>query len=102
MNEQDHRASTQERRTGVLARSEADELRRRWDEIQRDFIDEPRLAAERADKLVTEAIEKLSAAFEQEHSRLEQKWSHDGEASTDDLRLALQRYRSFFQWLLEL
>ena len=89
-------------RTGILAQSEVGQFRDRWDKIQRGFVDDPRVAAQRADELVTEAIRKLSAKFEEEHSKLEQQWSHNGEASTDDLRLALQRYRSFFQWLLEL
>jgi hypothetical protein len=59
----------------------------------------PRSAVTDADTLVGDLLEKLSSTFDQQHQALERQWS-DGEPSTEDLRSALQRYRSFFQRLL--
>jgi hypothetical protein len=72
----------------------------RWNEIQATFVDEPRRAVERADKLVEEVIQQLARVFADERTRLEAAWSGGGEVSTEDLRVALQRYRDFFQTLL--
>lgn len=72
----------------------------RWDAVQTAFIDEPRQVVEQADKLVAELMQQLAKTFAQERSRLEQQWEQSGDVSTEDLRLALQRYRSFFQRLL--
>ena len=74
----------------------------RWTEIQTAFVDKPHEAVERADELVAEAIKRLAESFSQERSRLEAQWSRDGDVSTEDLRVALQRYRSFFHRLLHL
>jgi hypothetical protein len=76
------------------------DLRGRWDQVQSAFVDEPRDAVQKADGLVKEAIDRLSESFSETRSRLEGQWSRGEEASTEDLRMALQRYRSFFQRLL--
>jgi hypothetical protein len=73
---------------------------RRWGDIQAGFVDEPRRAVEQADKLVDEVIRSLSETFSNERLRLEGQWSSGDDVSTDDLRIALQRYRSFFHRLL--
>jgi hypothetical protein len=75
------------------------DFRARWEVIQQGFVDDPRSAVTDADTLVGELLEKLSSTFDQQHQGLERQWS-DGEPSTEDLRAALQRYRSFFQRLL--
>jgi hypothetical protein len=72
----------------------------RWNEIQATFVDEPKQAVERADQLVEEVIRELSRVFSDERTRLESAWAGGGEVSTEDLRVALQRYRDFFQTLL--
>jgi hypothetical protein len=90
-----------EAETPLLQEEEAAQFRSRWDEIQRGFVDEPRKAVEQADGLVAEAIQQLAKVFAEERSTLEQQWSRGDEVSTDDLRVGLQRYRSFFQQLLE-
>ena len=64
--------------------------------------DTPREAVERADEIVAERIKRLAESFSQERSHLEAQWSRDGDVSTEDLRVALQRYRSFFHRLLHL
>jgi uncharacterized protein (DUF2236 family) len=79
-----------------------DDFRLRWTEVQTGFVDEPRQAVERADELVAEAIKRLAESFSEERGRLESQWARGGDVSTEDLRLSLQRYRSFFERLLHL
>ncbi len=80
--------------------NDAEALRRRWTEIQGTFVDEPRRAVEQADGLVAEAIKELAEMFAVERDRLEGQWDRGDDVSTEDLRQALQRYRSFFTRLL--
>ncbi|WP_327175651.1 hypothetical protein [Mycolicibacterium setense] len=47
-----------------------------------------------------EVVEELTASFADTRSRLEAQWSRGEKASTEDLRVALTRYRDFFQRLL--
>jgi hypothetical protein len=88
------------RETPLLAEGAVNELRTRWNEIQASFVDEPRRAVEQADGLVADAIKRLAESFAQERARLEGQWDRGGDVSTEDLRQALQRYRSFFSRLL--
>lgn len=74
--------------------------RDRWEQIQIGFVDEPRSAVQRADGLVAEVMKDLASSFAEERSRLEGQWDRGDDVSTEDLRQALQRYRSFFQRLL--
>jgi hypothetical protein len=78
----------------------ANDFRSKWDRIQTGFVDEPRKAVQQADELVAEAIKRLAESFAQERNRLESQWDRGDEVSTEDLRVALQTYRSFFQRLL--
>jgi hypothetical protein len=87
---------------GLLGRDSSESFGRRWDDIQAGFVDEPRHAVEQADRLVIEITEQITRTFSLERERLEGEWSRGGEVSTDDMRLALQRYRSLFQRLLSL
>jgi hypothetical protein len=80
--------------------AESDEFQRRWEEIQVRFVDEPRGAVEDADALVATVMQRLAEGFAQERERLEAQWGRGEDISTEDLRVALQRYRSFFQRLL--
>ena len=86
--------------TVLLDREESEHLRTRWNEIQGKFVDEPRSAVQQADALVTEVIEKITKMFVNEHSSLESQWNQDNDVSTEDLRKALQHYRSFFNRLV--
>ncbi len=76
------------------------DLRTRWDVIQRSFVDDPRNAVSDADSLVDEVMQRLSDTFNEQLRKLESEW-HEGEPSTEDLRTALKRYRTFFHRLLE-
>jgi hypothetical protein len=80
----------------------ATDLRTRWDAVQAGFVDEPRRAVEQADSLVAAAMKRLAETFAQERSSLEGQWDRGDDVSTEDLRIALQRYRSFFGRLLSM
>ena len=84
----------------LFPNADSEDLRRRWADIQASFVDEPKSSVEKADQLVAAVIQKLTQVFADERSRLERDWSKGGEASTEDLRQALRRYRSFFDRLL--
>jgi hypothetical protein len=55
---------------------------------------------EQADALVAEVIKRLADSFAAERSKLEGQWGRGDDVSTEDLRIALRRYRSFFDRLL--
>lgn len=86
--------------TALLEDSEAQDLRRRWTDIQSTFVDRPKDSVSQADELVAETIKRLAEGFADERDNLETVWSKGGDVSTEDLRVALQRYRSFFERLL--
>ena len=84
----------------LFAENELSGLRSRWDEVQSGFVDDPKECVHKADGLVSEVVEQLTNGFSEARSRLEAQWARGEEASTEDLRLALKRYRDFFQRLL--
>jgi len=86
--------------TPLFAADETENLRSDWSAIQTAFVDEPRQCVEKADQLVARVVKRLAESFSQERSRLEGQWSKGEDVSTEDLRIALQRYRSFFDRLL--
>jgi hypothetical protein len=88
--------------TPLFPSNEMDELRNRWSSVQTAFVDEPRSAVEQADSLVASAMKRLAEVFAEERSRLEQQWDRGDNVSTEDLRIALQRYRTFFHRLLSI
>jgi hypothetical protein len=88
--------------TALFPESESTDFHKRWTDIQTGFVDEPRHAVEQADELVAEVIKRLADSFAQERSRLEGQWGRGDNVSTEDLRIALQRYRSFFDRLLKI
>jgi hypothetical protein len=80
---------------------QAERFQSQWEAIQSGFVDEPRRAVEEADALVADLMQRLAAGFAEERSQLETQWDRGDDVSTEDLRLALQRYRSFFGRLLQ-
>ncbi|MFN0070488.1 MAG: hypothetical protein ACKVVP_03225 [Chloroflexota bacterium] len=84
----------------LFASDDANAFHGRWTEVQAGFVDDPRHAVEQADGLVAEVIKNLAQAFADERSGLEQQWQKGEDVSTEELRLALRRYRSFFDRLL--
>lgn len=86
----------------LFAPEAAGGFRSRWDEVQSAFVDDPRKAVRDADELVAQVMKSLAETFANERSRLEGELQQTDKGSTENLRLALQRYRSFFQRLLSL
>ena len=84
----------------LFPENEMTNFRNRWTEIQTAFVDEPRRAVEQGDGLVAEVIKRLADSFAKERSKLEGQWGRGDDVSTEDLRIALQRYRAFFDRLL--
>lgn len=85
-----------------LGREEIAELQSRWNSIQTKFVDEPRISVEEADALVVEALERIEKVLSSKRTILEQQWTNHADVSTEDLRTALQSYRSFFKSILAL
>lgn len=85
----------------LFSSEEAEQLRTRWESVQAGFVDEPRRAVEEADGLVRTVMERLSDGFTDQRERLEQEWGARDQVSTEDLRVALRHYRSFFDRLLK-
>jgi len=86
--------------TSLFRDTDAADLRKRWSDIQSGFVDEPRKAVEQADMLVADVMKRLAEGFTAERSGLEKQWDRGDDVTTEDLRVALQRYRSFFDRLL--
>jgi len=80
----------------------ASRFRARWDEVQIGFVDDPRQAVRQADELVAQVMKSLAETFASERASLEDQLEQTDSASTENLRVALRRYRSFFQRLLSL
>jgi hypothetical protein len=93
-------AEEDEKATPLFSEQEAKGFFARWDSLQVGFIDEPRHAVEQADNLVAGAMKRLAEIFADERAHLEGQWDRGGNVSTEDLRIAMQRYRSFFRRLL--
>ena len=90
----------QDETTPLFDQGQADGFQSEWESIQTGFVDEPRRAVERADALVADLMRRLATSFAQERNRLEAQWDRGDDVSTEDLRLSLRRYRSFFTRLL--
>jgi hypothetical protein len=93
-------AAREENPGPLLGGDDIEDLRSRWDQIQTGFVDEPRNAVKQADELVAQAMKSLAESFADERGRLEQQWDRGDNVSTEELRQALRKYRSFFQRLL--
>jgi hypothetical protein len=84
----------------LFSPEETREFRARWDTIQASFVDDPRGVVKQADNHVAVTMKRLAEMFAAERARLEDQWDRGDNVSTEDLRLALRRYRSFFGRLL--
>lgn len=87
-------------RSPLFPEIELNGFRQHWQEVQTQFVDDPRTAVSRADELVASLMKRLAEVFAAERERLERDWDKGEEVSTEDLRQALRRYRSFFDRLL--
>lgn len=93
-------AHAADRPTQLFPDNELNDLRARWDKAQIGFVDEPRTAVEQADSLVATVVKRIAEQFAAERAELEHQWDRGDNVSTEDLRQALRRYRSFFDRLL--
>jgi hypothetical protein len=84
----------------LFADDELAGLRARWDNVQASFVDDPRECVQKADGLVADLVEQLTRNFSHSRSQLEEQWARGEDASTEDLRITLKRYREFFDRLL--
>jgi len=84
----------------LLPADQNDRFKTRWDEIQGSFVDEPQRAVEEADALVADLSQRVAASLTKERERLEGQWAAGDDVSTEELRVALTRYRTFFDRLL--
>jgi len=89
-------------RTMLFPNNEAERMRSEWTDIQTAFVDAPRDAVQRADQLVAGTMKHIAEVFAGERRNLEQQWDRGDNVTTEDLRVALQRYRAFFDRLLSL
>jgi glutathione S-transferase len=89
-----------ETQTPLLPHEQGDELAKRWQEIQASFVDRPQEAVQEADALVADLMKQITTTFARERERLEKQWAEGDDVSTEDLRVALTNYRSFFDRLL--
>ncbi|CAN5238053.1 hypothetical protein BH09ACT13_BH09ACT13_16280 [soil metagenome] len=87
-------------REPLFGGEDADRFREKWQGIQGLFVDEPRRAVEEGDALVATLMQRLAETFADERASLEEQWGQDDDVSTEDLRVALQRYRNFFDRML--
>lgn len=86
--------------TPLLSDTDIGDLRTRWSDVQAAFVDEPRRSVEQADQLVATVMQRLAEGFANERASLERQWDSGDNVSTEELRVALQRYRAFFGRLL--
>ncbi len=86
----------------LLTGEEIDELKLRWDMIQIEFVDDPRPTVQQADALVAEVNQRIAQVLSGRRTDLQAHWVEDEDVTTEDLRMALQRYHSFFNRLLDL
>jgi hypothetical protein len=96
------RLDGRERLEPLFSADLAKEYRARWTAVQGSFVDDPREAVQQGDELVAQVMKSLAESFAHERDALENQLSGGGEASTEMLRVALRRYRSFFERLLSL
>ncbi|MGE5595868.1 MAG: hypothetical protein ACM3S1_07520 [Hyphomicrobiales bacterium] len=92
--------SFDERPMELFSGEDSEGLRGEWETIQQRFVDSPREAVADADRLVSDVMQRMSSRFLAARRHLEDQWSRGEDASTEDLRQAMQRYRAFFRRLL--
>ncbi|MGW0467871.1 hypothetical protein ACWDX6_21810 [Streptomyces sp. NPDC003027] len=84
----------------LLPAQDVDAFRSRWQEIQNEFVDDPREAVHSADGLVADVMRTLAETFADHKKGLEGQWNQGEQVDTERLRMALRQYRSFFNRLL--
>jgi hypothetical protein len=86
----------------LFTQEAATDLRARWDTVQRNFVDDPKQAVHAADELVAQVTQSLAETFANQRSELEKGLGQTDTPTTENLRVALRQYRSFFERLLSI
>jgi hypothetical protein len=94
--------SMDEELEALFEEEEAEKFRTQWLNIQSKFVDNPRESVREANELVANVLKSVTMSFHDRRTSLEKQWNNGDHISTEDLRLALKRYRSFFDRLLTL
>lgn len=100
LRERSVRDTVDDTRDSFLPPDKMEEFRERWDDIQAGFVDDPQTSVQKAHGLVSSLVKDLNDVFARERSGLESRWNRGEEADTENLRVALQRYRAFFNRIL--
>jgi hypothetical protein len=100
-NEQKDRKASTGNGGSLLPADQNERFTSRWEEIQASFVDRPQDAVEEADSLVSDLMQRVTSGLSSERERLEKQWAAGDDVSTEDLRVALTRYRAFFDRLLK-
>jgi hypothetical protein len=95
-------ANEEDRLVALFTPDAANDFRSRWNDVQIGFVDDPKQAVKKADELVAQVMTSLAQTFSKERAELEGFINGSDRGSTENLRVALRRYRSFFQRLLSL
>ena len=85
--------------TSLIEPERAESYNSRWKELKGEFVDDPRDAVRGANELVGEVLDELEELFRRQRTDLEHGLDSE-QTTTEDLRQALRRYRSFFDRLL--
>jgi hypothetical protein len=96
----EHTGSGAREHAALIEDADGARFRSRWHTVQEEFVDDPRRAVQDADRLVAELMQTLATTFAERKQSLEDQWRTGGDAQTEDLRVALRSYRSFFDQLL--
>jgi hypothetical protein len=95
-------ATAREELVPLFEDEDAKRFRNQWLSIQSKFVDDPRESVKQADDLVAGVLKSVTMGFSDRRVALEKQWNSGENISTEDLRVALKRYRSFFDRLLTL
>jgi hypothetical protein len=95
-------APTPAQDSSYIRKDSKQEIDKRWQQVQSEFVDDPRKSVAHAHQLVSDAVQRIVDTFTEERNQLERHWSEGQDVSTEDLRVSLHRYREFFARLLPL
>jgi hypothetical protein len=92
----------QEQLAALFEADVSQDFRQRWSDVQIGFVDDPQRAVQKADELVAQVMKSLAESFARQRASIEADVGGADQKSTENLRVALRRYRSFFERLLTL
>ena len=100
--EQNRAPGNPEKFAPLFEKNQAEQFHTLWLEIQSRFVDDPSVSVKQADELVNRMIKNITTNFADKRMSLEKQWKNGDKVSTEDLRVALKQYRTFFDRLLSL